>query len=48
MVGLGEVFRQHGAAYRQKYGKRMPPRHHQAMRAIEQCRTEALGGHVYQ
>ena len=48
MVGLGEVFRQHGAAYRQKYGKRMPPSHHQAMRTIEQCRTEALGGHVYQ
>ena len=25
----------------------MLPSHHQAMRAIEQCRTEALGGHVY-
>jgi len=48
VVGLGEVFRQHGAAYRQKYGRRMPPSHQQAMRAIERCRTEALGGHVYQ
>jgi hypothetical protein len=26
----------------------MPPSHHQAMRAIERCRTEALGGHIYQ
>jgi hypothetical protein len=26
----------------------MLPSHHQAMRAIERCRTEALGGHVYQ
>ncbi len=26
----------------------MPPSHRQAMRAIEHCRTEALGGHVYQ
>lgn len=26
----------------------MPSGHRQAMRAIERCRTEALGGHVYQ
>ena len=48
MVGLGEIFRQHGAVYRGKYGRRMPPNHHQVMRAIERCRTKALGGHVYQ
>jgi len=48
VVGLGEIFRQHGAAYRQKYNKHMLSSHHQAMRAIERCRTEALGGHVYQ
>ena len=48
MVGLGEVFRQHGTAYRQKYDRRMPSSHLQAMRAIERCRTAALGGHVYQ
>ena len=47
MVELADIFRQHGSAYRQKYGDRMLPSHHQAMRAIEQCRTEALGGHVY-
>jgi len=47
MLELADIFRQHGSAYRQKYGDRMLPGHHQAMRAIEQCRTEALGGHVY-
>lgn len=48
MVGLGEIFRQHGATYRQKHAERMLSSHHQAMRAIERCRTEALGGHVFQ
>ena len=44
---LAEIFRQHGPGYREKFGDRMPPSHHRAMRAIEQCRTEALGGQVY-
>jgi hypothetical protein len=48
VVGLGEIFRQHEAAYRQKYGGDLLPSHQQAMRAIARCRTEALGGHVYQ
>jgi hypothetical protein len=48
MVELATIFRQHGTAYRQKYSESMLPSHHQAMRAIEQCQTAALGGHVYQ
>ena len=48
MVGLGEVFHQYGTAYREKYGGPLLPSHRQAMWAIERCRTEALGGHVYQ
>ena len=48
MVELATIFRQHGPAYRQKHAERMLPSHHQAMRAIERCRTEALGGHVFQ
>jgi hypothetical protein len=48
MVELAAIFRQHGPTYRQKYSESMLPSHHQAMRAIEQCRTESLGGHVYQ
>jgi hypothetical protein len=44
---LAEIFRQHGPAYREKFKGRIPASHLQAMAAIEQCRTEALGGHVY-
>src|SRR5512147_532950 len=44
---LADIFRQYGPAYRQKYASRMPSSHFKAMRAIEQCRTPALGGQVY-
>jgi Putative transposase/Transposase zinc-binding domain len=44
---LADIFRQYGPAYRQKNANRMPASHLKAMRAIEQCRTEALGGQVY-
>lgn len=47
MVELAEIFRRHGAAYREKYRTRMLPSHRRAMRDIESCRTERLGGHVY-
>lgn len=47
MIELAEVFRQHGPAYRDKFRGRIPASHLQVMRAIEQCRTEALGGHIY-
>ena len=47
MVTLGEIFRQYGPSYREKYGDRMPLSHLKAMAAIENCRTETLGGHVY-
>jgi hypothetical protein len=46
-VELADIFRRYGPAYRQKYASRMPSTHLKAMRAIEQCRTEALGGQVY-
>jgi hypothetical protein len=44
---LADIFRSNGPAYRQKYANELLPSHRQAMRAIEQCRTEALGGQVY-
>jgi hypothetical protein len=44
---LAEIFRRYGPAYRAHFGERMPASHRAAMTAIEQCRTEALGGHVY-
>ena len=47
MVALAEIFRRYGPAYRAKPGARLLPSHLAAMRAIEQCRTPALGGHLY-
>lgn len=47
MITLGDIFRRYGPAYRAKFGDRLPPTHRAAMTAIEQCRTEALGGQVY-
>ena len=44
---LADVFREYGPAYRQKYTDQLLPSHRQVMRAIEQCRTAALGGQVY-
>lgn len=41
---VGDVFRSHGLAYRRTH--QMPVSHLRAMRAIEICRTAALGGHV--
>lgn len=47
MTELAEIFRRYGPQYREKYGARMLPSHRRAMRAVERCRTAALGGHVY-
>ena len=51
---LAEIVRRYGLSYRQRFADRLPPcrglalpSHRRALRAIEQCRTEALGGHVY-
>ena len=47
MTELAEVFRRYGSQYLTKYGDKIIPRHLQAMRDIQRCRTEELGGHVY-
>jgi hypothetical protein len=47
MITLGDIFRRYGPHYRAQYGQHMSADQHAAMHAIEQCRTEALGGHVY-
>ncbi len=47
MTTLGEIFRRYGPAYREKFAAQLSVSQRTAMRAIEQCRTEALGGHVY-
>lgn len=48
MLELADIFRAAGEAYRARFGARMPPSHLKAMRAIEACRTPALGGHLRQ
>ena len=46
-VEVADIFRIHGPQYREKFSDRMLPSHIKAMMDIEQCRTEALGGHAY-
>jgi predicted Zn-ribbon and HTH transcriptional regulator len=43
-LGVDDIFRAYGEAYRQ--GKVLTPLQHDVMRAIEACRTAALGGHL--
>jgi hypothetical protein len=43
---LADIFRQHGSSYR--LTQPLSPEQRRVMRAIEQCRTAALGGHVDQ
>jgi ssDNA-binding Zn-finger/Zn-ribbon topoisomerase 1 len=47
MVEMADIFVRHGPDYRARFADRMPRSHLKAMRAIEQCRTEALGGKVF-
>jgi hypothetical protein len=47
MTTLGEIFRRYGSAYRARFGRSLSQSQLRAMQAIEACRTEALGGHVY-
>ena len=47
MVELADILRRYGPAYRAKYADRLLPSHRAAMQAIEDCRTEGLGGHVF-
>lgn len=44
MVELGEIFREHGAAFRTS--RNLSPQVLKVMRAIETCRTAALGSHA--
>jgi hypothetical protein len=41
---LADIFRPHGETYRDNHALPLPQR--RVMRAIETCRTAALGGHV--
>lgn len=43
---MADIFRQYGEGYRARHGATMSPEQFKAMRAIENCRTAVLGGHV--
>jgi len=43
---VADVFRRYGEAYRQRHDVSLSTAQRRAMRAIELCRTAALGGHV--
>jgi len=45
---VADVFRRHGAEYRQAHAGMLGRAQLRVMRAIELCRTAALGGHVEQ
>src|SRR5271165_894621 len=43
---VADIFRSHGAAWRQAHAGHLSPGQLKAMAAIEACRTAELGGHV--
>jgi hypothetical protein len=47
-IEVADVVRQHGKAFLARYGHTLSGAQHRALRAIELCRTAALGGHLTQ
>ena len=43
---VADIFRHHGAAFRQAHAAHLGRTERRVMAAIEACRTPALGGHV--
>ena len=48
MLELADIFRDAGGFYRERFGSWILPSHRKAMRAIEECRTPSLGGHLFE
>lgn len=48
VIEVADIFRRHGDAFRAEQGSRLSCDQHRVMRAIELCRTAALGGHTEQ
>ncbi|MCF6283749.1 MAG: transposase [Candidatus Hydrogenedentes bacterium] len=47
-IEVADVFRQFAPSYIEAFGKDMLPSHRRAIKDIIACRTQAMGGHVYQ
>ena len=43
---VGDVFRRYGEAYREQHSPSLSTAQRRVMRAIELCRTAALGSHL--
>jgi len=48
MPELAEIFKAHGPKYLEEFKDRMLPGHRRALQDIVDCRTEALGGRLFQ
>ena len=47
MPEVADIFRLYGPGYLERFGQRMLPSHHRALRDLCDCRTPALGGKLY-
>lgn len=47
MIEVADIFLKYGNQYIEKFGDRMPQSHQKAIKDIQECRTEELGGQVY-
>jgi len=47
-IELADIIRRFGPAYLERFSDRMPRSHKEVIRDVQQCRTEAKGGHIYQ
>jgi Putative transposase/Transposase zinc-binding domain len=47
-LSLADIVRSHGAAFLRRHGGWLSTEQKQALRAVARCRTQALGGHVWQ
>ena len=47
MLEVADILHRYGGAYLDRFGEAVPLRHRYVIRELVNCRTEALGGHVY-
>lgn len=47
MLEVADVLRRYGGAYLDRFGDAVPQRHRRAIQDLIDCRTSALGGHIY-
>jgi len=47
MLEVADIFHRYGDEYLDRYGEKMLPSHHRAFQDILNCRTEAMGGHLF-